>query len=69
MLASAAAEKRRRQKAVDFARSNIGLEGFTITEKLEAFAQRYIDGEIDLDEFAGAKLSNECATPADRETP
>lgn len=66
MLASAAAEKRRRQKAVDFARSNIGLESFTITEKLEAC---YVDGEIDLDEFVGAKLSNECAAPADRETP
>lgn len=44
-------ERRRRSEAVNFARASIGLEGFKPSEEEEARAQRFIDGEIDLDEF------------------
>lgn len=45
------AERRSRQEAVDFARANIGLEGLSVSADEEARAQRFIDGEIELDEF------------------
>lgn len=41
-------EKARRRKAIDSARGNIGLSGFKISEALEARAQRYVNGEIEL---------------------
>lgn len=45
------AEKEQRQRAVDFARGSIGLEGFKISAAHEAHVQRYVNGEIDLEEF------------------
>jgi predicted transcriptional regulator len=45
------AERRRRQAAVDFAQASVGLEGFKISPEEEAHAQRYIDGDIDLEEY------------------
>jgi hypothetical protein len=50
-LAITAAEQSRRREAVDFACASIGLEGFTITKEHEARAERYVLGEIDLQEF------------------
>lgn len=44
-------EPARRRKSVDFARANVGISGLKLTEKHEAHAQRYIDGEIALAEF------------------
>lgn len=44
-------ERERRQRAVDFARASIGLEGFTPSRAVEERARRFIDGEIDLPEF------------------
>ena len=49
--ALSAEERRTREAAVRFADANIGLEGFRVEPEEQARAQRYIDGEIDLDEF------------------
>lgn len=46
-----AVEKFDRQAAVDQARANVRLEGFTPSAEREEAARRYVAGEIDLDEF------------------
>lgn len=46
-----AAERQRREEAVNFARASMGLEGFIRSDKAEAHAQRFVSGEIDLDEY------------------
>lgn len=46
-------ERTRRQEAVNSARASVRLEGFTLSADEEARAQRYIAGEITLDEFVG----------------
>lgn len=43
-------ERRKRQEAVNFARANVGLEGFKPSPEDEALAVRYINGEIELSE-------------------
>lgn len=43
----------KRKDAVDFARASLGLSGFKITAEHEAHAQRFVDGEISLEEFVG----------------
>jgi hypothetical protein len=45
------AERRKRQEAVNFARANVGLEGFKPSEEAEQRAARFVAGEIDLAEF------------------
>ncbi|WP_081089600.1 antitoxin VbhA family protein [Achromobacter xylosoxidans] len=45
------AERCRRQSAVNYARASVGLEGFSLSEADEAHAQRFINGEISLQEF------------------
>ena len=45
------AERRKRQKAADFARASVGLEGFKISEEVEQQTARFIAGEIDLAEL------------------
>ncbi|MDX3895800.1 MAG: antitoxin VbhA family protein [Pusillimonas sp.] len=44
-------ERSRRQSAVNYARATVGLEGFSLSEADEAHAQRFIDGQISLQEF------------------
>lgn len=44
-------ERRRREEAVRFGHACVGLEGFKQTPAALALAQRFIDGEIDMDEF------------------
>ncbi|MPT41229.1 MAG: hypothetical protein E2603_22800 [Achromobacter sp.] len=44
-------ERCRRQAAVIYARASVGLEGFSLSETDEAHAQRFIDGQISLQEF------------------
>ncbi|RSB97443.1 hypothetical protein EGT31_04275 [Bordetella bronchiseptica] len=44
-------ERCRRQSAVNYARASVGLEGFLLSEADEAHAQRFINGEISLQEF------------------
>ena len=44
-------ERRKRKKAVNFARASVGLEGFKPSEAEEQRAARFVAGEIDLAEF------------------
>ena len=44
------AERRKRQKAVSFARASVGLEGFKLSPECEAQAVRFINGEIEIAE-------------------
>lgn len=44
-------ERIRRQSAVNYARASVGLEGFSLSEADVAHAQRFIDGQISLQEF------------------
>lgn len=53
--AISAAERRRREAAVNFARASIGLEGFTPSEAAEAGARQFIRGDIPLADFAQGK--------------
>ena len=45
------AERDRRVAAVNYARASVGLEGFSLSAPDEEHAQRFIDGDIDLEEF------------------
>lgn len=45
------AEKRRREAAVNFARTSVGLEGFKPSEAAEARARQFIHGDIQLADF------------------
>lgn len=44
-------ERDRRQRAVDFAHASVGLEGFKLSDEEKKHAQRFINGEIELQEF------------------
>ncbi|MDD2746716.1 MAG: antitoxin VbhA family protein [Acidithiobacillus ferrooxidans] len=46
-----AAERERREDAVNYARSSVGLESFKLSRDDEEHAQRFINGEIALAEF------------------
>lgn len=59
--AISASERRRRENAVNFARSSVGLEGFTPSRAEEAHARRFINGEIELAEFVQVKADTEPA--------
>ena len=43
-----------RQKAIDFARASVGLEGFALPPEVEAINRQYIDGELTGDEHIAA---------------
>lgn len=45
------AERNRRVAAVNYARASVGLEGLSLSAADEENAQRFIDGNIDLEEF------------------
>lgn len=46
-----------RKLAVDFARASIGLSGFKVSAEHEARAQRFIDGEVSLEELLNTPAS------------
>lgn len=46
-----AAERKLREEAVRYATASVGLEGFEISAIDKARAQRFIEGDISLDEF------------------
>ena len=48
------AERQRRQKAVDFARNNVRLEGFILPAEVEELNRRYIAGEMTSEEHSAA---------------
>lgn len=41
----------KRRAAAEFAKANVGLEGFTVSEDEQAWTERFIQGEIDLAQF------------------
>lgn len=47
-------ERAARQKAIDFARASVGLEGFTLSPEVEAISRRFIAGELTGDEHVAA---------------
>ncbi len=49
------AERRRREAAVNFARSSVGLEGFTPSEAAETGARQFIKGDTQLADFVQVK--------------
>lgn len=51
-------ERRARQQAVEYARASVALEGLEQTEASRAHAQRFIEGEIDLDEYLNASFND-----------
>jgi len=46
-----AAERARRQAAVDFANANIELEGFKVSAAQQARSLAYVQGDLTLEEF------------------
>ncbi len=44
-------ERKLRSEAVSYARTSVALEGFKLTSADERHAARFINGEIDLQEF------------------
>ena len=46
-----AAEKLKRQKAVDFARGNSLFEGIELDDRLEELNQLYINGELTIQQY------------------
>ena len=49
------AESRRREAAVNFARSSVGLEGFKPSQTAETGARQFIKGDIQLADFVRVK--------------
>ncbi|MEJ7139480.1 hypothetical protein [Amphibiibacter pelophylacis] len=55
------AESRRREAAVNFARSSLGLEGFKPSKAAETGARQFIKGDIQLTDFVQVKPDAEQA--------
>jgi len=53
--AISAAERRRREAAVNFARASVGLEGFKPSKAAETGARQFIKGDIQLADFVRVK--------------
>ncbi len=53
-----AVERRRRQAAVAYGMASAGLEGFSPSEEAQAFAERFINGEMSTEQFAQASYSD-----------
>ena len=47
-------DRAERRAHIDFARGSVRLEGYVLTPATEAIAQRYIEGEVTLDDFVKA---------------
>ncbi len=57
-------ERARRQKAVDFARTNIELSGFGLTPEMETLNARFVSGDLSIDEFVSASIDHANTLPA-----
>lgn len=51
------AEMLRRQKAVDYARASLALEGFVICNDEEQRAQAFVNGKLTLAEFISVEIA------------
>jgi hypothetical protein len=45
------AERIARREAIDFATANIGLEGFRLSARAKEIGERYVAGDLTLDQF------------------
>lgn len=52
--ASSDAERRRRQEAIAYGQASVSLEGFPITADAKELAERFVAGDIGLNEYAAA---------------
>ncbi|WP_065847736.1 antitoxin VbhA family protein [Sphingobium sp. Ndbn-10] len=57
-------ERARRQKAIDFARTNIELSGFTPSPAMAALGVRFVAGELSESDFIAAALAHANSLPA-----
>src|SRR3546814_5388672 len=51
-------ERARRQKAIDFARTNIELSGFALSPGMAALGVRFVAGELSESEYIAAALAH-----------
>lgn len=58
-VAISAAERLRRENAVNFAMSSVGLEGFKPSKTEEDRARRFVAGEIELAEYVQVEVNAE----------
>jgi len=49
-------EKKRRDQIINYARASVGLEGFVPSASAETDALRYVNGEMDMEEFVSLGL-------------
>lgn len=59
-------ERARRKKAVDFARTNIELSGFTLSPEMAALGVRFVAGELSESEYLAASLAHANSHPASK---
>lgn len=57
-------DRARRQKAIDFARTNIELSGLTLSPEMEALGVRFVAGELSESEYLAAALAHANSQPA-----
>jgi hypothetical protein len=57
-------ERTRRKRAIDFARTNIELSGFTLSPDMEALGVRFVAGELSESEYLAASLAHASSHPA-----
>lgn len=57
-------ERARRQKAVNFARTNIELSGFTLSPEMAALGVRFVAGELSESDYIAAALDHANTLPA-----
>ncbi|GHT95709.1 hypothetical protein AGMMS49545_19130 [Betaproteobacteria bacterium] len=50
-------EQAKRQRAVDIARANVGLEGYELSADDEAHFQAFVNGQFDWSELASRRLA------------
>lgn len=57
-------ERARRQQAVDFARTNIELSGFTLSPAMATLGVRFVAGELSESDFIAVALAHANSLPA-----
>ena len=48
-------EHEKRREAIEYAHASLALEGFYVTEEEKKHSQKFIDGEIGLEEYVNGK--------------
>jgi hypothetical protein len=65
-MGDSAEQRERRQKAIDFARGSVRLEGFTLSPEAEKLGVRFIIGDLTLPQYIDAILAISKAGPGHR---